>query len=113
MTNFGQKQSVRQRLLGTLCDHHRRERSGHGRHPRPPPLVLPPEHIKERLAPEMPPSRAEVIAKKLCQPTEELEWFPAARRWENRAQNQLTHYNFNVADALTSKRTLQHLVSII
>ncbi|MGY2112255.1 SOS response-associated peptidase family protein, partial [Pseudomonas pergaminensis] len=44
----------------------------HDRHP----LVLTPEHANEWLDPGITPSRAEEIAKELCQPTEEFEWFP-------------------------------------
>lgn len=43
------------------------------------PLVLPPEHASEWLDPELSPERAEEIAKNLCQPTEEFEWYPVGK----------------------------------
>lgn len=43
------------------------------------PLVLTPENANEWLAPTITPSRAEEIAKELCQPTEEFEWFPLGK----------------------------------
>lgn len=43
------------------------------------PLVLTPEHANEWLDPSISPSRAEEIAKELCQPTKEFEWFPVGK----------------------------------
>ncbi|MBZ6454370.1 SOS response-associated peptidase family protein [Pseudomonas fluorescens group sp.] len=43
------------------------------------PLVLTPEHANEWLDPGITPSRAEEIARELCQPTEEFEWFPVSK----------------------------------
>ena len=43
------------------------------------PLVLAPKHANEWLDPDLSPARAEEIAKELCQPTEEFEWFPVGR----------------------------------
>ena len=43
------------------------------------PLVLTPELANEWLDPDLPAARAEEIAKDLCQPTEDFEWFPVAR----------------------------------
>ncbi|MDT9631007.1 hypothetical protein F6S08_07140 [Pseudomonas sp. JV449] len=38
-----------------------------------------PEHANEWFDPTITPSRAEEIAKELCQPTEEFEWFPVGK----------------------------------
>lgn len=43
------------------------------------PLVPTPEHANEWLDPGITPSRAEEIARELCQPTEEFEWFPVSK----------------------------------
>lgn len=43
------------------------------------PLVLTPENANEWLVPTITPSRGEEIAKELCQPTEEFEWFPLGK----------------------------------
>ena len=43
------------------------------------PLVLTPEHANEWLDPAITPSRAEEIARELCQPTEKFEWFPVSK----------------------------------
>lgn len=43
------------------------------------PLVLIPEHANEWLDPGLSPDRAEEIAKELCQPTEDFEWFPVSK----------------------------------
>lgn len=43
------------------------------------PLVLTRDHANEWLDPGLTPSQAEDIAKQLCQPTEEFEWFPVGK----------------------------------
>jgi len=51
------------------------------------PLVLTPEHAREWLDPDLPPERAEELAKECCQITEDFEWFPVGKAVGN-ARNQ-------------------------
>ncbi|RML42471.1 hypothetical protein ALQ95_03339 [Pseudomonas syringae pv. ribicola] len=43
------------------------------------PLVLTPEHARERLDSNLSPERAEEIAKECCQPTDDFEWYAVGR----------------------------------
>lgn len=47
------------------------------------PLVLAPKHAREWIDPNLPPARADKIAKEMCQPVDDFEWFPVSKSMGN------------------------------
>lgn len=47
------------------------------------PLVLTPEHAREWIDPNLPPARAEEIAKECCQPADDFEWYAVGKAVES------------------------------
>lgn len=43
------------------------------------PLVRTPEHAREWIDPNLPPARAEEIAKECCQPADDFEWYAVGK----------------------------------